>query len=181
MLERDSLTTEIAPKAYDDVKKFLDKTGFSASAVLVQREGVRGLRALMFAEEKEVPVVKLSKFPKSGYASWLFGPTPQIAVDMEQIKQWKPNAVSKSGEIENCNSDIQLARVILHEIGHCRIHGEHLLSPDRIDPNGWAEPAKADEEEEAWVYSGLVLALFLGKYALEICPNGYDNTSKIPI
>jgi len=115
-------------------------------------------------------------FPWPHYGSWLLVlPRPAIAVNEPQLRAW----ATKAGLRSNVEVRLQVARTILHEVGHMRLH-PHLLNPAPAAP--FAQPARGEDEDEAWVYAYTVLAIIQGDYALcSRSTNGFDDTPAIPL
>jgi hypothetical protein len=114
------------------------------------------------------------KLPGRDFASWLFtlsGDTMRIVVDQKRLRQW--------ARVSRLPLDVQKVRSILHELGHLQL--SDTLKKGR--KNRFTRSATAFEEERAWIYSMLFLALLMGDYARynRTPPRFADDTPRLLI
>lgn len=94
---------------------------------------------------------------RQGYASWLMKSSPatfNIAVFPRQMTAWwEANGVPRP---------VQFIRSIIHEIGHYKL--SKYVTSDPSTP-GFSPAASPEEEEKAWVFTFLFLAILVGDYS----------------
>jgi hypothetical protein len=141
-------------RAYEVMESYCGNTGARAASFLSPFKGRREAWAVRLAKQAAgVDVWPFLRLPSPGFASWIMLlPSPVIAVDEAQIQAW----ASKT----RVSVSAQRTRTIIHEVGHLLLH-------DRLrkDPVGFAVPATANEEQQAWVFAMSVLSLILGDYS----------------
>lgn len=166
-----------ALQAYQDVEKFLGSGAVGPPPSPLPDPFIHHIRrwnwyvnfAIKFTG---VIPYRFSRFPLTGYGSWLFArKKPVIVINYDQLKAWEQNPPGDYA----VPGLVQAARAVLHEIGHLRLH-KHLLAG--APPGRFARAATRQEEEEAWVYAMCALAILVGRYARQVRP---DNSSAIAV
>lgn len=115
--------------------------------------------------QASAPVLPFRSLPEPGFSSWLIGlPEPRIAVDKSQLLDWE--------ESTRIPWQILGARTIYHEVGHCVLNSR-LLQTKNSGARGFVKTADPEEENEAWLFSILVLAFAVGDYS-EFCKNEFN-------
>lgn len=122
---------------------------------------------------------RFARLLPAGYGSWLLrlpaaaGPVrPTIAINSSQIRRWASLGVASP----RFREEILTSRCVYHEVGHIRLHG-YLMGP----APGMGAPALApystpQDEEQAWVFTFIVLGMIVGDYA-EFCRgHGRDDS-----
>ena len=105
-----------------------------------------------------------------GYGSWLVRLSapggafvPMIAINSSQIRAWAGSAARQDQPFREA---LITARCVYHEVGHIRLHG-HLIragGPAAVS-GGLAPQSTPEEEEEAWVFTFILLGMIVGDYA----------------
>jgi len=130
------------------------------------RESHQFLKLVTFVQRHALlRVVEFDELPKPGFASWLHVSSEHqgrvtgatIGIDSQLLNEW---FVRHSMPIV-----CQLVRSILHELGHHKCSPQLLRRP--LNANGFSADASEIEEEKAWVYAFVFLAVLAGDYARE--------------
>ena len=106
-------------------------------------------------------MVNISDFPNfkpdQGFVSWLFSSRPGIyavVINREAIAE----SSKQTGKITN---EI-IVRLFLHELGHLVLHGKQMFDSKK---RSFAPATAPNQEEEAWVFVGLIHGIAAGAQA----------------
>lgn len=167
----------IANQAHEDAIAFLSQPNVNSKRFCdpqTQAEEHARLPALsLFVTNLTgATVVPFKKLPHPNFASWLFSVSESdmaIYLDQRQMLVWQ----------QQTGSDVQTQQIrsILHELGHLRLAPRLMEGPTAT----FAPHATANEEENAWAYAMIFLALVLGDYCLNARqhPHNCDDTPKV--
>lgn len=182
MIEYDKLRDDVLSAAYDDVLAFFREFLPEGGPRFVTSSDWAHSFAYIIADAP--PQVFAQSFPKKEYGSWLavldrsdpVNPVAAIAINEGKLIEWEE---TPPGRVP-VPAVLQEARAILHEVGHIHLH-PHLLRDDAPAPPYTPEAARR-EEEEAWVYAFVTLAVLLGDYAYFMrVTKDMDNTPGVGV
>ena len=114
-------------------------------------------------------IVPTSLLAGSGSPSWLWHKgkgVPHILIDFDAIHEKVPNTERKT-----------VTRILIHEVGHLVLHYPDIASFAR----GRVSSCTALQEQEAWVFAGIVVGLALGQTAPDLRPQVVDNAWKLSV
>ncbi|HEY0552240.1 MAG TPA: hypothetical protein VGF13_21750 [Verrucomicrobiae bacterium] len=171
--------TRIVQQAYEDAVAFLSQPNVNSKRFCdpqTKAEEHARLPALnlFVANLTGATVVPFKKLPHPNFASWLFSVAPEnmaIYLDQRQMVVWQQQT--------GATVQTQQIRSIAHELGHLRLAPRLQNGPLAT----FAPHATANEEENAWVYAMMFLALVLGDYCFSARqhPHNCDDTPKVQI
>ncbi len=166
---------EIAREAYDRVIESMHRRGLTGDWLVLAPDNkleTKMMRALVFAQRitrqwnkgQSIPVVQ-HRLPRDQYVSWLMVRPFGIAYDSRRTL--KSPLVGKG---DHPSQDMQIARAIVHELGHIFATPE-LFATDRPretqDGDVFTPPCSPKEEGKAWFWAMCVWGTELAFHAWE--------------
>lgn len=181
MISMQAFLSDVAPSVHSTIQN----SGLPPDYIAAPTLSGKRMAAHRFAEFVtrkrfgRAAVICECSLPQSGYVSWLLVGPLGIAFDSEQVRAWS-TIVGENAPAE----EVQIARAIMHELGH--IFGTPgLLSRQhkRIIKKGqtFTAPATKEEEDTAWVWAMSAFAIALGHHAWRRRPLGLDDTTVLAI
>jgi len=156
---------KIAQSAYVSIHK----SGLPPDYIVAAPLTAKRMAAMRFAQAvtkqmSGTPAVIIEcTLPKPGYLSWLLLRPLGIAFDSSQVR------AGVRAKRQNVPPDeTQIARAILHELGHIFATPELLARRQSLivkDGKTFAPPGTPLEEERAWVWAMSVFGIAMGYYA----------------
>jgi hypothetical protein len=181
MIAKNAFLKDIAPSAHSVMQAWTMDTRYLTPPTIASKR----MTAYRFAEwaiERRGfrAIICEHSLPQTGYVSWLLvQPFLGIAFDTNQLHAWS----QLKGENAPA-TEIQIARALVHEVGH--IYGSPgLLSRQKkrvvIDGRTFTACATEEEEERAWVWAMCAFGIALGDHAAYVRHQGEvdDSTTRL--
>lgn len=180
MISKSALSSKFMSSAHSVVRS----SGLSPDHIAPPTIAAKRMAAVRFAQavtkrrfRKAAVVLPYSPLPQKGYVSWLLVRPLGIAFDGAQVSSWWKR---RSGNAPQ--PDVQIARAIMHELGHMfATPGLLSRTRKRIKKNGkfWTPACTPQEEEKAWVWALLAFGIALGHYARDRREHGLIDSSGV--